>query len=128
MTHTILESTLRYFRERKPFGERLQGEWHDMIGRYTVAHQGLAAEFDQRRAGTLGTEHSRALTEIDTTKFRGQATRDVNGALIEKVWPICRALCGGGADLVNSNKVYYDEADIFHPLTGFVGLYVRYGI
>jgi dihydroxyacetone synthase len=56
------------------------------------------------------------------------ATREVNGAVIEKLWAQYPALCGGGADLVNSNKVPYADKDVFHPSVGYTGRYIRNGI
>lgn len=127
-THNVPEKELSFFRERKSHGEKIHKQWNDLVSRYTQAFGHEATEFAQRRSGDLGTEAFDILKGIDATKFTDQATRDVNGVLIEKVWPKCRALCGGGADLVNSNKVYYDEADVFHPLTSYAGRYLRYGI
>lgn len=127
-THCIPETALAYFRERKSHGEQLQREWNQMIDRYASTFPDASAELAQRREGTFGTQYEKILAEIDASQFQGQATREVNGTLIEKVWPVCRALCGGGADLVNSNKVYYNETDVFHPSIGFAGRYIRYGI
>jgi dihydroxyacetone synthase len=58
------------------------------------------------------------------------ATREVNGIVSEKLWEACPAICGGGADLVNSNKLKYSDSDIFPPdsACGFKGRYIRYGI
>lgn len=127
-THQIPDSALEFFRERKTHGKEIQQEWNQRLQRYESKFPELANDFADRRAGTLRSEYSTALKEIDSSKFKGQATRDVNGALVEKVWPICGAMCGGGADLVNSNKVYYAENDVFHPLTSYAGRYIRYGI
>lgn len=127
-THEVPVDALSYFRERKSHGEKLQREWDGLLNQYADVFPEQSAEFGQRRAGDLGSEYSRILDGIETSQFRGQATREINGSLIEKVWPSCRALCGGGADLVNSNKVYYDEVDVFHPLKSYAGRYLRYGI
>lgn len=127
-THEVPEDALAYFRERQSHGKDLQSDWDALVDEYTDTYPSEAADFADRRAGNLGSEYSRVLNSIETAQFQGQATREVNGTLIEKVWPECRALCGGGADLVNSNKVYYDEADVFHPLTSYAGRYLRYGI
>lgn len=127
-THIVPDAALAYFRERKSHGERLQREWDSLVNQYARKFPEVAEDFKQRRAGTLGTEYLHVLDGIDASRFQGQATRDINGALIEKVWPVCGAMFGGGADLVNSNKVYYSETDVFHPLTSFAGRYIRYGI
>jgi len=128
MTHVVPDAARAFFRERKSHGEELQQQWEDLLAQYTETFPEAAKDFEERRQGSLGTEYSRVLADIDASQFKGQATREVNGVLIEKVWPICGAICGGGADLVNSNKVYYSETDVFHPLTSFAGRYLRYGI
>ena len=52
----------------------------------------------------------------------------MNGVLIDKLWAANPALCGGGADLVNSNKFAYSDEDVFHPTVSYKGRYIRYGI
>lgn len=68
------------------------------------------------------------LEAIDSETFRSQATHEVNGSIIESMWKAHPALFGGGADLVNSNKVPYKESEVFHPSVGYTGRYLRYGI
>jgi dihydroxyacetone synthase len=126
--YQIPEASLAYFRERKSHGEALQREWDALEQRYSSAHPETAAEFNRRRTGQLGIEYQNVLDSLKASDFKGKATREINGALIEKIWPVCSAMCGGGADLVNSNKVYYSEKDVFHPLNGYSGRYLRYGI
>jgi dihydroxyacetone synthase len=127
-THQVPERALNYFRERKDHGEQLQEEWNTLLQGYEKTHPKKAADFKERREGSLGTEYKEILENMDTSSFEGLATREVNGKLIENIWPVCGAMCGGGADLVNSNKVYYAENDVFHPLLGYGGRYIRYGI
>ena len=55
------------------------------------------------------------------------ATRESNGVIMEKLWAACSALCGGGADLANSNKIYQALSDVFLP-GNYAGRYIRYGI
>lgn len=127
-THEIPRKRLEYFRERKKYGEKLQKEWDGLVDSYTAAYPALGREFDIRRTGEYGTEWLDILKQIDRSEFEGKATREVNGTLIEKIWQTCPALCGGGADLVNSNKVPYLESDVFHPSVSYEGRYIRYGI
>lgn len=128
VTHQVPSRALQYFRERQIHGQGLQAEWDALIRNYEKDFPDRASDFAERRQGRLGTRYQEILESIDSSRFQGSATRDVNGRLIEEIWPVCRALCGGGADLVNSNKVYYAEADVFHPLVGYSGRYIRYGI
>ncbi|KAM5354238.1 hypothetical protein ACJ41O_000888 [Fusarium nematophilum] len=128
VTHQVPDDALAYFRERKTHGESLEASWDDLVGRYGAAHPDLASDFHRARNGDNGTEWLRVLKDIDSAQFKGQATREVNGVLIDKVWKVHGALCGGGADLINSNKVSYTESDVFHPSVSYSGRYIRYGI
>ena len=127
-SHQVPSQSLQYFRERKRAGERLQTEWNVLIQEYGTNFPQKAADLEGRRRGKLEAQYEEILDSVDSSCFKGLATREVNGKLIEKIWPVCGALFGGGADLVNSNKVHYSEDDVFHPSAGFGGRYIRYGI
>ena len=58
----------------------------------------------------------------------GMPTRESNGLILARLWEACPSLCGGGADLVNSNKIVYSETDVFGPFSSFKGRYIRNGI
>ncbi|KAJ4299137.1 hypothetical protein N0V90_004381 [Kalmusia sp. IMI 367209] len=128
VTHCVPEDALSYFRERKAHGLKLQQQWDDLVDRYSTMHGDLAKEFNALRNADYGNGWLETLKNLDITQFKGLATREVNGLLIEKLWKAYPALCGGGADLVNSNKVSYTESDVFHPDVSFAGRYIRYGI
>lgn len=128
VTHEVPPQQLAYFRERKAHGEKLQRNWDALVDSYGVQYPGLAKELSVRRSGDYGTDWLHALKEIDSKQFNGMATREVNGVVIEKLWALYPAMCGGGADLVNSNKVPYAAADVFHPSVGYDGRYIRNGI
>ena len=127
-THQIPPSSLKYFRERKQHGQKLQSEWDDLVKRYESAYPDLSKEFRKRRTGDNGDEWRTVLETIDSKSFAGSATREVNGTIIESMWKAHPALFGGGADLVNSNKVPYEAAEVFHPSVNYSGRYLRYGI
>ena len=127
-THQVPDRARGYFRECQRNGEQLQAGWDSLVQRYTAEFPDKAADLEARRRGDFGTEYAQVLAEMDSSCFKGQATREINGKLIEKMWPLCKALCGGGADLVNSNKVHYRETDVFHPQVSYAGRYIRYGI
>ncbi|KAK3703938.1 hypothetical protein LTR37_014156 [Vermiconidia calcicola] len=127
VTHSIPDKALSYFRERKSHGQKLNLEWDALLSNYTAAYPKLSAQLLQRRYGGPGKAVFSLLDSIDTTAMGKLSTRESNGEIMEKVWPVCEALCGGGADLVNSNKIYYSEADAFLPSYP-AGRYVRYGI
>lgn len=128
-THQVSERALAYFRERRIHGERLQADWEFLVKRYASKFPEKAASLETRRRGDLGTAYQEILDGLDSSVFKDKATREINGCLIEKIWPVCDALCGGGADLVNANKFHYSEPDVFHPdLGSFRGRYIRYGV
>jgi dihydroxyacetone synthase len=127
-SHQIPSSALEYFRERKQHGQKMQSDWESLLEDYRSAHPELAEEFRKRRAGENGGEWRKSLDAIDSKQFSKKATREVNGTLMETLWKTHPALTGGGADLINSNKVAYDPTDVFHPSVGYTGRYIRYGI
>ena len=127
-THQIPEAPLKYFRERKSHGKTLQSSWDSLVTKYGDAYPELANSLKAVMKGDYGTEWLDILKGIDSKEFVKNATREVNGVLIEKLWAANQALCGGGADLVNSNKFSYTADDVFHPSVSFKGRYVRYGI
>lgn len=127
-THEVPERALVYFRESVSRGQQLQKDWNDLLDKYAQKFPQKAADFAKRRDGKLGERFLEILDTFDTSQFAGRATRETNGALLEKIWPECEAMCGGGADLVNSNKFFYSDADVFHPRVSYTGRYVRYGI
>ncbi|KAI1262916.1 Transketolase, thiamine diphosphate binding domain-containing protein [Xylariaceae sp. FL1019] len=127
-THVIPTDALEYFRECKTRGKTLESDWDALLLRYKETHPELGSEIGKVIKGEYGTEWLDILKHIDSADFKGKATREVNGTLIEKIWPVYPAMCGGGADLVNSNKVAYTESDVFHPTVSYAGRYVRYGI
>ena len=127
VTHVVPDRGLRFFRERKSYGESLEKQWLELLEKYEHAHPEKAREFAARREGQLSS-HEDLLRNLDSNIFRGMSTRETNGLVLEKLWSICHVLIGGGADLVNSNKFVYSDTDIFHPSVSYCGRYIRYGI
>jgi dihydroxyacetone synthase len=120
---------LSFFRERKAHGEALEKEWNRLVSDYEAQYPEKAAEFARRRVGDLNSDQiADLLTTFDIDQFKGMATREANGLILQKLWEKCPALCGGGADLVTSNKFLYSETDVFLPSAGFQGRYIRHGI
>ncbi|RMZ11829.1 hypothetical protein D0862_02827 [Hortaea werneckii] len=126
-SHEVPERALSYFRERKSFGKRLESDWDDLVRRYGEAHPVLHHTFQQRREGNVPGEVNDLLASFDTSQMSSLATREANGLIMEKLWASWNALCGGGADLANSNKIYQSVNDVLLP-TNYGGRYIRYGI
>jgi dihydroxyacetone synthase len=127
-THVVQDTALAYFRERKSHGEHLEESWNELIRAYSSAFGALFQSLESTRKADWGTSWLDTLKSVDIQQFKGKATREINGTLIEKLWKAYPALCGGGADLVNSNKVSYSQDDVFHPSVSYAGRYIRYGI
>lgn len=127
-THAVPDSVLAYFRERKTHGESLELQWKDLIASYKAKHPEQTQMLQQVLTGDYGSGWEDVLKSFDSSQFHGTATRDANGALIDAMWSAHPAMFGGGADLVNSNKVAYRPEDVFHPAVSYSGRYIRYGI
>uniref|UniRef100_A0A0B7K5R2 Transketolase-like pyrimidine-binding domain-containing protein n=2 Tax=Bionectria ochroleuca TaxID=29856 RepID=A0A0B7K5R2_BIOOC len=127
-THEVPNDVLAYFRERKVHGEQLESKWNTSMDSYTKSFPDLAIDFAKTRAGDYGSQWKEILDNMDSQQFHGQATRDANGTVLSKLWEAYGGLVGGGADLINSNKVAYSDSDVFHPSVSYKGRYIRYGI
>ncbi|KAI5275946.1 hypothetical protein E4T47_01051 [Aureobasidium subglaciale] len=126
-THQVTSQALEYFRERKTNGRRLSAEWNQLLDRYQAAHPELYLSFARRQRGDLDDKVQQVLDSLDTNSMSTLATRESNGVIMEKLWDACEALCGGGADLANSNKIYQAVTDVLLP-GNYAGRYIRYGI
>ncbi|KAF2169438.1 hypothetical protein M409DRAFT_36216 [Zasmidium cellare ATCC 36951] len=126
-THQVSSRALSYFRERKAQGERLNAEWERLVQQYSKEHPDLYRTLQRRRAGNINDEIFKMIESMDSSTMQELATRESNGLIMEKLWPLCEALCGGGADLANSNKIYQSATDVFLP-SHYGGRYIRYGI
>ncbi|GIJ86522.1 hypothetical protein Asppvi_005411 [Aspergillus pseudoviridinutans] len=126
LTHSPSKRGLDFFRERKEQGEVLEKEWQDLLLRYTMEYPEKASDFAFRSRG--GKPDLRSLFQsLDSKQLLGMPTRESNGLILQKIWEAYPSLCGGGADLVNSNKFLYSDNDVFHPSVSYRGRYIRYG-
>ncbi|KAE8420970.1 Transketolase, thiamine diphosphate binding domain-containing protein [Aspergillus pseudocaelatus] len=126
-THVVPEKGLEFFRERKEHGKWLENKWLELLDDYSKVHPEKAREFAARRQGTV-TGYDELLRSMDSKLFSGMPTRESNGLILHKLWVECLPLIGGGADLVNSNKILYADSDVFHPTVSYNCRYIRYGI
>jgi dihydroxyacetone synthase len=125
--YEVPQNTLQYLRECRSNGTKLQMEWESLFQAYKKENPQLALEFELRQRGEPGS-YQELLDKLESNDFAGLATRESNGILLEKLWKACPSLCGGGSDLVNSNKILYTEKDVFLPQLGYKGRYIRNGI
>jgi len=126
--HKIPERAYDFYRERQSHGAMINKHWDSLFSSYKEKHPQEGGFLEARISGELGAEVDELLQNIDTSDTSKLATREFNGQLIEKLWPMCLGLSGGGADLVTSNKFHYSETDVFHPWKGFSGRFIRFGI
>lgn len=126
-THVVPRDALAFFRERQQHGAQLQKEWEGRLAQYSELYPKEALAFQSRLKHNVDDGIS-ILSSIDSKDFDGKATRETNGRILERLWTAVPSLCGGGADLVNSNMVSYSVDDVFLPQTGHKGRYLRNGI
>ncbi|OJD29686.1 dihydroxyacetone synthase [Diplodia corticola] len=126
-THEVPARALDFFRERRHHGIEIQREWDDLLTRYSKLYPKEAAAFIRRRSSSVE-DGIQLLSKMDSKELEGKATRQSNGIILERLWEAVPSLCGGGADLVNSNMVSYATDDVFLPQTGHKGRYIRNGI
>ncbi|KAJ4029069.1 hypothetical protein NW756_006181 [Fusarium oxysporum] len=126
-THVVPQESLDFFRERKAYGIKLQQQWNSLLESYTQRYPEDASKFNARLTPNIdaGVKY---LKNLNSAQFDGTATRDSNGAILEHLWNDVPSMCGGGADLVNSNKITYATDDVFLPEFGHKGRYLRNGI
>ncbi|KFY49666.1 hypothetical protein V496_09887 [Pseudogymnoascus sp. VKM F-4515 (FW-2607)] len=126
-THVVPQESLDFFRERKSHGKELEAKWEALVDKLEKDFPEKAVELKSRIDGSFGDWRS-VFDSIDASKLLGLATREANGLIMEQLWKACPALCGGGADLANSNKLSYVDDEVFHPLKNWKGRYIRNGI
>ncbi|KAF4553586.1 Dihydroxyacetone synthase-like protein 3 [Elsinoe fawcettii] len=127
-THFVPHRARTYFDEIKSRGRALQSQWETILEAYSSQSPKWGKELQSRIKSEVGTHCFDILDNMDTSSMSKQATRTSNGQVMERLWTECLALCGGGADLVTSNQIKYSETDVFHPLLGHSGRFIRYGI
>jgi dihydroxyacetone synthase len=126
-SHVVAPSALQYFRERKEHGQAVQQKWTGQLETYYNKYPEEAQKLKNRLSHSEN-EGVAMLRATGSAEFAGKATRQTNGILLERLWTAVPSICGGGADLVNSNQIKYAETDVFHPSVGYTGRYLRNGI
>ncbi|KAI0894271.1 Transketolase, thiamine diphosphate binding domain-containing protein [Annulohypoxylon nitens] len=126
-THVVPQRSLAFFRERRQHGEKIQQEWNQLVEGYDKQYPKDYQLFKERLSGSTSDALS-SLRNMDSNVLSGNATRDCNGIILDELWRAMPSLCGGGADLVNSNKITYSESDVFSPPLSSKGRYIRHGI
>ncbi|KAM0209382.1 hypothetical protein ACHAQI_006428 [Fusarium lateritium] len=126
-THVVPPESLDFFRERRVHGIKLQQQWNSLLESYTQRYPEDASKLIARLTPNIdaGVKY---LKNLDSAQFDGMATRDSNGVILEHLWNDVPSMCGGGADLVNSNKITYATDDVFLLEFGHKGRYLRNGI
>lgn len=126
-SHQVLPRSLAFFRERKTHGTKIQAEWESRLEQYCRQYPEDGRKLKRRYSASTG-EGIEWLRTFNSQELAGKATRQSNGMILEKLWTLVPSLCGGGADLVNSNQIKYAETDVFLPSSGYRGRYIRHGI
>lgn len=126
-THLVPDHVLRFFRERKTYGQQLDSKWTESLQRYS---DNFPEQYEQlrQRISPQRESYSSILNSLDVGAFAGLATREANGQLLSQLWGKIPSFFGGGADLVNANKIVYSAADVFDDTSRYRGRYLRHGI
>jgi transketolase len=98
----VPEDALARWREARPRGAKLEGEWRARWAAYAGAHPALAAELERRLAGLLPEGWDGKLPAF-TPADGGMATRAASGKVLNAIAPQLPELIGGSADLTGSN-------------------------
>jgi dihydroxyacetone synthase len=123
-THTLSARATAYFSECVTAGQDLEGKWNDSLKKYEAAFPEAYRSLQGRMAGKVVVGDLLTSMEVPTTI---RATREVNGAIFNKLMAQIPNMMAGGADLWNSNQMGDQSTRIFdsaHP----EGRVIRYGI
>lgn len=124
--YIVPDRVSEYFGELKSRGSTLQSDWNKTMEDLQSRHPELAEQLSFRMKPSESA--SSVLSSMNAQQFQGMPTREVNGIILQKLWKELPMLCGGGADLVNSNKIMYGENDVFDETSQYKGRYIRNGI
>jgi transketolase len=114
------------FEEAADRGRAAHAAWSDRLAAWSGAHPGAAAELERRSEGALPPGWDEGLPTY-ATGAPAVATRSVSGAAINALAPLLPELCGGSADLADSNNTTIKGAGDFsrqHP----EGRNLRFGV
>lgn len=99
----VPDDVLAHFREALSAGAAAQRHWQARFDAYAAEYPDLAAEWRRRAAGELPAGWDADLPRYEPSA-KGEATRNVSGAVINALAPRLPELIGGSADLAPSNK------------------------
>ncbi|MEZ4768370.1 MAG: transketolase [Caldilineales bacterium] len=105
---------LEHFRSAVETGEQRQAEWQARFEAYAAEYPDLAAEWQRRFARELPDGWDADLPTYPTDA-KGQATRNVSGAVINALAARVPELIGGSADLAPSTKTIIKGTPAFQP-------------
>ncbi|THW40764.1 hypothetical protein D6D22_05707 [Aureobasidium pullulans] len=123
-THTLTESTRKYWEEVSERGKELESRWSENMANYSTSFPELGAALRLRIQGTYD------VSELLSTFKKPddiQATRQFNGFLFNELMSHVPAMMAGGADLWNSNQMG-DQSHRIFDRTNQGGRVIRYGI
>ena len=105
---------LEHFRAALETGQQRQAEWQARFDAYATEYPELAAEWRRRFARELPDGWDADLPTYPTDA-KGQATRNVSGAVINALAARVPELIGGSADLAPSTKTIIKGSPAFQP-------------
>jgi transketolase len=117
---------LALFRQALETGRQRQAEWQTLFDSYVAAYPDLAADLQRRFSGQLPAGWATDLPTYEPSA-KGEATRNVSGAVINALAGRVPELIGGSADLAPSNKTMIKGSPAFQAGT-FAGRNFHFGV
>jgi transketolase len=122
----IPDDVLALFRQALETGRQRQAEWQTLFDSYAAAYPDLAADLQRRFSGQLPAGWAADLPTYEPSA-KGEATRNVSGAVINALAGRVPELIGGSADLAPSNKTMIKGSPAFQAGT-YAGRNFHFGV
>jgi transketolase len=122
----IPDDVLAHFRQAVELGRQSHAEWQSRFDAYAVAYPDLAADLQRRWRGELPAGWADDLPTYEPSA-KGEATRNVSGAVINALAGRVPELIGGSADLAPSNKTMIKGSPAFQA-GSYAGRNFHFGV
>lgn len=122
---TVPEEVAAHTARKIAEGAELEKAWDEMLAGYQQAHPELYKQLVQDMEGTLPEDLFNE--EFYTFPDKPDATRNVSGALLNRLAPKVPALFGGSADLAPSTKTLMNGRGDF-SCEDYAGANLRFGV
>ncbi len=122
----IPDDVLAHFRQAVETGRQRQAGWQARFDAYAAAYPELAADLQRRWRGELPADWAADLPAYEPSA-KGEATRNVSGAVLNALAGRVPELIGGSADLAPSNKTMIKGSPAFQA-GAYAGRNFHFGV